>query len=223
MAQYKVRSGQNIYDVALSIYGSVEGIFDLLVSNRWLNMETRLSYGMVLDYHEEFIVNKNIAIWLKDNNVLVKNGEHIHNYIDIEKFIYEHFQVNHPELQEQFQYMSPDEQNMFWETLYTPRMVIHQQGQLSSFWFKLNPGKHIIVDWGDYSDIQITEGEDEQELEHYYKGSGKHIITLYGDFEFSILNMEKINGLYYPLGTIYANEFVSSLNNEDLKKLIIPL
>lgn len=26
MPQYKVRSGQNIYDVALTLYGSVEGI-----------------------------------------------------------------------------------------------------------------------------------------------------------------------------------------------------
>lgn len=72
MAQYKVRSGQNIYDVALTLYGSVEGIFDLLASNSWLNMETQLSYGMILNYHEEFAVNKNIVIWLKDNNVLVK-------------------------------------------------------------------------------------------------------------------------------------------------------
>lgn len=223
MAQYRVRSGQNIYDVALSIYGSVEGIFDLLISNKWLNMETKLSYGMVLDYHEEFIINKNIAIWLKDNNVLVKNGEHIYNHVDIEQFIYEHFQSDHPELQESLLSMSPDEQNMFWETLYTPRMVIQQQGQLSSFRFKMNPGKHIIVDWGDYSNLQIAESEEEQELEHCYKGTGKHIITLYGDFEFEMLDMENINGLYYPLGTIYANEFISSLNIEDLKKLIIPL
>lgn len=223
MAQYKVRSGQNIYDVALSIYGSVEGIFDLLLSNKWLNMETKLSYGMVLDYHEEFIVNKNIAIWLKDNDILVKNGEHVHKHIDIEQFVDEHFKVSHPELQDALSQMSPDEQNMFWETLYTPRMIIRQQGQLSSFRFKLIPGKHIFVDWGDYSSIQIAEGEDEQELEHCYKGAGSHIITLYGDFEFTMLDMTNINGLYYPLGTIYANEFISSLNIEDLKKLIIPL
>ena len=45
MLQYKVRSGQNIYDVALTLYGSVEGIFDLLVSNEWLNTWIR-SYLM---------------------------------------------------------------------------------------------------------------------------------------------------------------------------------
>lgn len=72
MLQYKVRSGQNIYDVALTLYGSVEGIFDLLVSNEWLNMDTKLSYGMTLNYHEEFAINKDIVIWIKDNNILVK-------------------------------------------------------------------------------------------------------------------------------------------------------
>lgn len=223
MAQYKVRSGQNIYDVALSIYGSVEGVFDLLMSNQWLNMETKLSYGMVLDYHEEFVINKNIAIWLKDNGILVKNGEHVYNRIDIEQFVDEHFKNEHSELQEALSVMSPDEQNMFWETLYTPRMIIQQQGQLSSFRFKLIPDKHIFIDWGDYSGIQIAEEGGEKELEHCYKGTGKHIITLYGDFEFDFLDMTNINGVYYPLGTIYANEFVSSLNIEDLKKLIIPL
>ena len=43
MNKYTVRSGQNIFDVSLTIYGTVEGIFDLLISNDWLNMETKLS------------------------------------------------------------------------------------------------------------------------------------------------------------------------------------
>ena len=51
MKQYTVRSGQNIYDVSLTLYGTVEGIFDLLISNKGLTMDTKLSYGMVLNYH----------------------------------------------------------------------------------------------------------------------------------------------------------------------------
>lgn len=221
MKQYIVRSGQNIYDVALTLYGSVEGIFDLLASNRWLNMETRLSYGMVLDYHEEFAVNKSIAIWLKDNDVLVKNGEHVYNFLDIEKFIHEHFQTCHPELNNSLQSMSPDEQNMFWETLYTPRMIIQQQGQTSAIKFKLREGKHFVIDWGDYTAPQIIESVEELEIEHCYKGIGKHIITLYGDFEFVSLDLSNLNGVYYPLGTVYADKFVSALKIEALNKLII--
>lgn len=221
MNQYKVRSGQNIYDVSMTLYGSVEGIFDLLASNKWLSMETQLSYGMILNYHEEFAINKNVVIWLKDNGILVKNGEHIYNYLDIEKIIQQHFQTYHPELHSSLQLMSPDEQNMFWETLCTPRMIIQQQGQMSTIRLKLKPEKHLVVDWGDYVSPQIVESEEEQEIEYCYKGAGKHIITLYGDFEFALLDLNNLNGVYYPLGTIYADQFTSALNIEKLQKLII--
>lgn len=221
MAQYKVRSGQNIYDVALTLYGSIEGIFDLLISNEWLNMETQLSYGMVLNYHEEFAVNKSIVIWLKDNNVLVKNGEHIYHYLDIEELVKSHIATYHSAIYNSLSEMSSDEQNMYWESLYTPRMVIHQQGQTTDMIMRLKADTHLIVDWGDYSAPQIVEGTEEQEVEHCYKGSGKHIITFYGDFECSKLDFRELNGIYYPLGTIYADEFLSVLNIEDLNKLII--
>ena len=221
MAQYKVRSGQNIYDIALTLYGSVEGVFDLLASNEWLNMETQLSYGMILNYHEEFVVNKSIVIWLKDNNVLVKNGEHIYHYLDMEELVKNHIATYHSALYKSLSDMSSDEQNMYWESLYTPRMVIHQQGQTSNMIVRLKADTHLIVDWGDYSAPQIVEGVEEHEVEHCYKGSGKHIITLYGDFECTKLDFRELKGVYYPLGTIYADEFLSVLNIEDLNKLII--
>lgn len=221
MNQYIVRSGQNIYDVAMTLYGSIEGVFDLLISNKWLNMETKLSYGIVLNYHKELAINNDIVIWLRDNDVLVKNGEHIYNYLDIEKFIRQHFKSYHPELNDSLQLMSPDEQNMFWETLYMPRMVIQQQGQTSAIKMAIRPEKHLILDWGDYTPLQIVEGKDMQEIEHCYKGTGKHLITLYGDFEFSLLDFSNLNGVYYPLGSIYADKFVSTLEIEELNKLII--
>lgn len=221
MAQYKVRSGQNIYDVALTLYGSVEGIFDLLASNRWLTMETQLSYGMVLDYHDEFAVNKSNVIWLKDNNVLVKNGEHIYYPIDIEKFVETHIKTYHKQVYQSLQLMSTDEQNMYWESLYTPRLVIQQQDYTSNIVLKMKPDTHLIVDWGDYNDPQVIEGTSEQEVEHCYKSSGKHIITFYGDFEFEKLDFRELNGIYYPLGIIYADEFYSHLKIDDLSKLII--
>lgn len=221
MAQYKVRSGQNIYDVAMTLYGSVEGIFDLLVSNKWLNLETQLSYGMILNYHEEFAINKNIVIWLKDNNVLVKNGEHIYHYLDIKDLVKKHIATHHSDQYNSLSNKSSDELSMYWESLHTPRMVIHQQGQTSNIVVCLKPDTHLIVDWGDYSDPQIVEGGDEQEIEHCYKGSGKHIITLYGDFECKKLDFRELNGIYYPLGIIYADEFFTVLDMEDLKKLII--
>lgn len=221
MAQYKVRSGQNIYDVALSLYGSVEGIFDLLASNKWLNMETPLSYGMILNYHEEFVINQSISIWLKDNKVLVKNGEHIFYHLDVEKLIKNHIETTHPALYNSVLQMSSDEQNIYWETLYSPRMVIHHFGQVSNMVVCLKSDTHFIVDWGDYTAPIIVEGTKEQEVEHCYKGVGKHVITLYGDFEFFKLDFRELNGIYYPLSVIYADEFLSVLDNQDINKLII--
>lgn len=221
MAQYTVRSGQNIYDVALTLYGSVDGIFDLLVSNDWLSMTTKLSYGMVLEYHGEFAINKDVTLWLQDHNVLVKNGEYCYTHTDMEALIRKHIEEHHPEIIESFEGQSPDEQSVYWENLYYPRMIIKQQGQLSTIMFKLKAGKHLIIDWGDLKPIQILEGDTEQEIEHCYKGNGNHTITLYGDFEFEMLDLTNLNGVYYPLGAVMADEFITTLKIKDLNKLII--
>lgn len=221
MPQYRVRSGQNIYDVALTLHGSVEGIFDLLASNEWLSMETTLSAGMELTYHDEFIVNKNISLWLRENGIIVKNGEHTYIHFDIADFVKQHIQTHHSELFNTIDQMSPNEQNMFWEVLCMPRMIIHQQGQLSIIKLKLKPNRHLIIDWGDYSAPEIIEDTNEQDVEHCYKGLDQHIITLYGDFDFNLLDLRKSSGVYYPLDTICADVFDSEIDIEDLNKLII--
>ena len=79
----------------------------------------------------------------------------------------------------------------------------------------------MIVDWGDYTAAQIIEDSEETELEHCYKSTGNHKITIYGDFDCYMLDLSKINGVYYPLGTINADAFDSELKNEDLNKLIV--
>lgn len=221
MKQYTVRSGQNIYDVALTLYGTVEGIFDLLISNDWLNMETVLEYGMVVNYHEEFIINQQIVTWLDSNNVLVKNGEHIYAYQDVDQFIRDHIEAEHPDLLKTLDDMSPDEQNIFWDERTTPNMTILQQGQLSTITLNIKPNTHLFIDWGDYTDLQIIEGSGEQELEHCYKSSYIHQIRMYGNAEYTLLDLTKINGIYYPLKNIYADEFKSDQKIEELNKLII--
>lgn len=221
MPKYKVRSGQNIFDVALTLHGSIQGIFDLLISNDWLNMDTELTVGMELNYHDDYIANPSIALWLNENDIIVKNGEHIYQPFDIHKVITEHIQNNHSEQYDSVCLMSPDEQSLFWDSLCMPRMIIKQQGQLTTLRLQLKPGKHLVIDWGDYTDIQIIENIEEIEIEHCYKGLGQHIITLYGDFNFYLLDLKEINGIYYPLSTIYADDFESDVNIEDLNKLII--
>ena len=48
MGNYRVITGQNIYDVALHLYGSIEGIVDLLINNPGLSLETELRTGQEL-------------------------------------------------------------------------------------------------------------------------------------------------------------------------------
>ena len=221
MAKYRVRSGQNIYDVALTLYGSVEGIFDLLSSNRWLNMETQLKYGMELTYHENFVLHADIPMWFNDHKLLVKNGEHICNPIDVESLIKEHIEKEHPDIFASLDEISPDEQNIYWETLCIPRMAISQQGQLSIINFQLKPDRHLIIEWGDYTEPQIFEGTVYKEIEHCYKSSGRHTVTFYGDFEFSLLDLNKSHGIHYPMDAIYADKFMTLLTIESINKLII--
>lgn len=222
MLQYEVRSGQNIYDVAMTLHGGVEGIFDLLASNGWLTMNTELHHGMVLDYNEEFRINESVVSWIKRQNLVVKNGSHTYLKPDIDLYMKEHVSRQHPALYEEVQQMSSDEQTMFWENLCSPRVIVQQQGRLSAITVKLTDGTHLIVDWGDYNGPEVVEGATEQTLEHCYKGTGTHLITLFGDFECDLLDFTELNGIYYPLGTVYVTDFRTKIDIEDLNKLIIP-
>jgi len=81
MKAYEVRQGQNIYDVALTLYGSIEGIFDLFICNTSLSFDTALSKGDILYYHDAFVINSDICSWLASNIAKVANGNH---YITID-------------------------------------------------------------------------------------------------------------------------------------------
>lgn len=74
--KYITKSEQNIYDIALEIYGSVEGVFDLLLSNENISFDTVLTKNTKVFYHSGFELNKNIVNWLKNNKVTVRNGNY---------------------------------------------------------------------------------------------------------------------------------------------------
>lgn len=75
MAKYIVKQGQNIYDVALQLYGSIEGLFDLLITNENLSLNDDLTPGQELEYHDYFIVNRPIKNEIDNNKYVVANGE----------------------------------------------------------------------------------------------------------------------------------------------------
>lgn len=75
MATYKVKGGQNLYDIALHLYGTIEGLFDILISNPDINMNTDLEAGMELEYHDDFIINPSIVNQFNDEGIIPINGK----------------------------------------------------------------------------------------------------------------------------------------------------
>lgn len=71
---YTVKRNQNIYDVAVQIYGSVEGLFDLLISNEGLAMDSELKEGQELVYHPVFIQNHSMLNKFASEKITLANG-----------------------------------------------------------------------------------------------------------------------------------------------------
>lgn len=71
---YTVKKSQNIYDVAVQIYGSIEGLFDLLISNENLAVDSELKEGQELLFHPMFIQNSQILNKLNSDKIILANG-----------------------------------------------------------------------------------------------------------------------------------------------------
>lgn len=61
MAIYEAKIDQTIFDIAVQLYGSIEGAFDLLMSNPGLSINDDIPRGTTLNYHENFIINQEIS------------------------------------------------------------------------------------------------------------------------------------------------------------------
>lgn len=79
MGSYQVIAGQNIYDVALHVYGSVEGITDLLVNNELLSLDDDLQAGDVLSYTDDYVINQEVVAYYQTHGITPASGE-LHVY-----------------------------------------------------------------------------------------------------------------------------------------------
>lgn len=75
MGRYTVTTGQNIYDVALHIYGSVEGIVDLLMSNPALSVDDWLHTGQELIYSDDYLIDEDVSVFFRTNGITPAGGE----------------------------------------------------------------------------------------------------------------------------------------------------
>ena len=71
MGKYRVVAGQNIYDIAIHLYGSIEGIVDLLINNPELSLDDDLKSGDELDYTDEFVISPDIVAYNRMYNCLL--------------------------------------------------------------------------------------------------------------------------------------------------------
>lgn len=75
MGKYITTAGQNIYDVALHLYGSIEGIVDLMINNPSLSLNDNLVSGDELMYSDNFIINADVVAYNRMNNITPSGSE----------------------------------------------------------------------------------------------------------------------------------------------------
>lgn len=75
MGKYTVLAGQSPYDVALHLYGSIEGITDLLLCNPTLSLDTTLRSGEQLLYSDGYEIDSEVTTWFRSHGVAPAGGE----------------------------------------------------------------------------------------------------------------------------------------------------
>ncbi len=75
MGKYTVTAGQNLYDVALHIYGSIEGITDLMICNPALSLDDTLASGQELSYSDDTVIDADVVAWYRNQGITPSGGE----------------------------------------------------------------------------------------------------------------------------------------------------
>lgn len=75
MGKYYVKKGQSLFDIALHLTGSIEGIVDLLINNATLSLDTHLESGDELIYTDDFTINSDVIAYNNNYQITPANGE----------------------------------------------------------------------------------------------------------------------------------------------------
>lgn len=73
MAKYTVKVGQNIFDVALSLYGSIEGVLDLFACNPSLSFDSDIKDGDTLQYTDSYYEDSTVLDYYKTKGIVPAN------------------------------------------------------------------------------------------------------------------------------------------------------
>ena len=75
MGKYTVTEGQNLYEVALHLTGSIEGSVDLLICNPALSLADTLRSGDELFYTDDFVINADVVARYRREQIVPAGGE----------------------------------------------------------------------------------------------------------------------------------------------------
>lgn len=191
MKTYKVKRGQNIYDVALSVYGSIEGLFDLLVNNQELSFSTELKGGEELDYDEKSVVFQSVIDTFADDRITPANGERGVYYKDIEK-------------KPRCVILVPEGETMI-------SLDISGDGDMVVDWGD-NTGLEPIT-------LQPTSERHDHYFDCMV--SGNRSVRLYGAFNIKTWDLSMVVGKIMPLSKIVVDEVICKENNISLTGLFL--
>lgn len=186
-----MKTGQNLWDVAVMLHGSVEGMFDLLISNEWLNMTTELNAGMELEYHDYYKTNEGIAEKIKEQGYVVANGER---------------HVYHKETDLPLVFVLAISDNS------TERMSfgVSGEGVMVVDW----------GDNTDLQTITMTDSVSRVE-HWFDDKVEKRRVRVYGDFEIDTFDAEGIPGTVYPMRQVTLDKFICHENKYPLDGLLL--
>lgn len=177
MGKYTITVGQNLYDVALHIYGSIEGITDLLISNPWLSLAATLRPGQELIYSDDYLIDADVAAYYRQRGISPANGE---------RGVY--FKES--------QYARRAELRLS-DTATSAGIAFSGCGVMEIDWGDNTPLQRIDLG-GEQS--SITHFFDN-------KIAGQRIVRLYGDFKFRQVDFTALHpSAIYLLHTVYAEE-----------------
>lgn len=201
MATYTVRPKQNIFDVALLLHGNIEGVFDLILSNKTIRradgtvcrfgMATDLLAGDTLEYHDNHVVNRTVTERILSQNYIPANGER---------------HVYHKGTEEEL----------------AIAFAIAAEEKRAAF--TASGTGTVVIDWGDNSGLQTVELSDAPaSFGHYFDSEvSERRVRMYGcDFAFSLFDASGMAGMMCPAREIRVEKFMCLKNIFPLAGLML--
>lgn len=189
MNEYVVKQGQNIWDIAVLLYGTVEGVFDLLVSNPQLSFANQLKAGDILLYHPYFVLNEDVASFIQQRKNVPANNE---------RGVY-YKKTNQPLLL--IIDLDNHEESLIEFKISGSGTVIVDWGDNSDlFAVELGKAEQILSHRFD----SIVDNR---------------TIKIYGDFLIDLLDIMSLRGQIYAIKPISIKRFVSNKNKNNLSAL----